>query len=52
MSLTLRSANLALAFVLELCLLAAVGYWGFHVQASTALQIVLGIGAPLLVAVF
>jgi uncharacterized protein DUF2568 len=49
---TLRIANLALAFMLELCLLGAVGYWGFQVGSNTALKFVLGLGAPLLVAVF
>jgi hypothetical protein len=47
----LRSANLTLSFLLELCLLAAFAYWGFSTQSGTALQIVLGIGTPLLVAV-
>jgi hypothetical protein len=48
----LRSANLALAFLLELALLAAVGYWGFQVGQNTLLKFVLGLGAPFLVAVF
>jgi len=47
----LRSANLALSFLLELCLLAAFAYWGFSTQTGTALEIVLGIGTPLLVAI-
>jgi hypothetical protein len=46
----IRSINLAVAFLLELCMLAALGYWGF-----TAVQgwprIVLGLAAPLLAAV-
>ena len=47
----LRSANLALSFLLELCLLAALAYWGFSTQTSTAIKILLGVGTPLLVAV-
>ena len=47
----LRSANLALSFLLELCLLAAFAYWGFSTQTGTALEILLGVGTPLLVAI-
>lgn len=47
----LKGANLALRFLLELCLLAAVGYWGFHVGGGTLVKVVLGISAPVLVAV-
>jgi hypothetical protein len=47
----MRNANLALSFLLELCLLAALGYWGFQTGQGLVMQIVLGIGAPLLVAV-
>jgi hypothetical protein len=46
-----KGANLALAFLLELCLLVAFGYWGFTTGSGLLMQIVLGIGAPLLVAV-
>lgn len=46
-----KGANLALAFVLELCLLVAFGYWGFVTGGNLPLQILLGIGTPLLVAV-
>ena len=47
----LKYANLALAFVLELCALAALAYWGFNTGSSTLIHIILGIGAPLLAAV-
>ena len=47
----LKSINLALAFVLELCMLAALGYWGFTLDQELAIRIVAGIGAPLLAAV-
>lgn len=46
----LKSINLALAFLLELALLAAFGYWGFQSGGSTLVKILLGIGLPLLVA--
>jgi hypothetical protein len=46
----LKGANLALRFVMELCLLAAQCYWGFHVGNGTIVKIVLGIGAPVLIA--
>ncbi len=46
----IQGSNLALRFLLELCSLAALGYWGFHTDRGTMLKVVLGIGAPLLVA--
>lgn len=48
---TIKSANLVLRFVLELCALVAIGYWSFYVAGSSASKWILGIGAPLLVAV-
>ena len=47
----LKSINLAVRFLLELCVLAAVGYWGFKTSSGWFLKILLGIGAPLLIAV-
>ena len=47
----LKSINLAVRFLLELCVLAAVGYWGFKTGSGWFLKILLGIGAPLLIAV-
>ena len=38
-------------FLLELCLLAALGYWGFHAGSGAVMKVVLGIGAPVLMAV-
>jgi hypothetical protein len=46
----MRGANLVLRFLLELSALAAMVYWGFA-TASGATQWVLGLGAPLAVAV-
>jgi hypothetical protein len=47
----IKLANLALRFFLELCLLAALGYWGFQTGHDWLVKIVLGLGAPLLAAV-
>ena len=46
-----KSANLALSFILELCLLAALGYWGFKTGGTTVVQLILCLGVPLLTAV-
>lgn len=43
--------NLGLRFLLELCLLAALGYWGFRVGQGPAARLILGLGAPLLAVV-
>lgn len=48
----MKNANLALSFILELCLLAAFAYWGFRAGQNLALKLLLGLGAPLLTAVF
>ncbi len=48
---TLKYANLALAFLLELCALAALAYWGFNTGSGTLIHVILGIGAPLIAAV-
>jgi hypothetical protein len=42
---------LLVRFLLELCLLAALGYWGFETGDSTPAKWALGLGAPLLAAV-
>jgi hypothetical protein len=47
----IKSANLALRFLLELCALGALGYWGFKTGNATITKIVLGVGAPLVAAV-
>jgi len=49
---TLRAANLGLRFVLELCMLAALAYWGFRNGDGTLRHVIVGIGAPLLAAIF
>jgi Protein of unknown function (DUF2568) len=47
---TLKSVNLGLSFLLELCALAALAYWGFQVSNGPVMAVLLGIGAPLLAA--
>jgi hypothetical protein len=48
---TLKFMNAALAFLLELAMLAAFGYWGFHGEKSVLTKWILGIGLPVLAAV-
>jgi len=47
----IKGANLALRFLLELCALVALGYWGFKTGSGTLAKIALGIGTPLVAAV-
>ena len=47
----LQTTNLAARLALELCALAAMSYWGFHLDRSKTVRIVAGIGAPLAAAV-
>jgi hypothetical protein len=47
----LKGSNLLVRFLLELCMLAAIGYWGFRTGSGVAMKIILGIGLPLLIAV-
>jgi hypothetical protein len=44
-------ANLALAFLLELCALGALGYWGVRMGDGWVAKVALGLGAPLCAAV-
>jgi len=44
----LQNANLALAFLLELCVLVALGYWGFQSGQGMIAKIGLAIGAPVI----
>jgi hypothetical protein len=47
----IQTANLALRFILELCALGALGYWGYQAGPNLAIKIILAIGAPLVAAV-
>ncbi len=46
----LKTLNLLVRFLLELCMLVAVGYWGFETHSGWAAKIILGIGLPVLIA--
>ena len=46
-----ESLTLLVRFLLELCMLGALGYWGFKTGDSAAMKWVLGLGAPTLAAV-
>lgn len=47
----LKAVNLALSFLLELCMLAAFAYWGFTTGTGLFAQLLLGIGGPAVVIV-
>ena len=47
----MRTANLALSFILELCLLGALAYWGYNAADRFALQVALAVSGPVLVAI-
>lgn len=47
----MRDAAEIVRFLLELCVLAALAYWGWRIGGSTAGRIGLAVGAPLLIAV-
>ncbi len=46
----LRSINMAVRFLLELCMLAIFSYWGFRTGDRTLTKMLLGIGSPILFA--
>lgn len=46
----MKAANDAVRFLVELAVLAAIAYWGFHDHSSLAAKLVLGAGGPALVA--
>jgi Protein of unknown function (DUF2568) len=48
----MRSLNLLLRFLLELCALAALGWWGYHASHVAAVHWILALAAPLLLAIF
>ena len=43
--------NLAIRFVLEVCALVSLFYWGFQSSQGILMKLGLGIGAPLLIAI-
>ena len=44
----LKAINLGITFLLELGMLAAFAYWGFTTGSTLPVQLLLGIGVPLL----
>ena len=48
----LKLTNLGLAFLLELCAMAAFGYWGIHLGQTWISKTALGLGTPLAMATF
>lgn len=47
----MKALNLLIAFLLELALLAAFGFWGFHLGRSNVVHWLVGLGAPLVMAI-
>jgi len=47
----IRGLNLGVAFLLELTVLFAIGYWGFTRPWGSPVRFVAGLGGPLLMAV-
>jgi len=47
----MRSAVLVFRFLLELCLLAALAYWGVRAGSGPLSSLLLGVGAPLVAAI-
>lgn len=47
----MKSLNISIRFLWEILALIIYGYWGFHAANHTAINIILGIGAPLSAAV-
>ncbi|SCF36794.1 YrdB family protein [Micromonospora mirobrigensis] len=47
----MKALLFTVAFVVELAMLVAAGWWGFTLDAGLALRLLAGLGAPLLIAV-
>ncbi|MGC1213385.1 MAG: YrdB family protein [Micromonospora sp.] len=47
----MKGLLLGLAFLLELAMLVAAGWWGFTLDAGLGVRLLAGLGAPLLIAV-
>ena len=47
----LKGINLGVRFLLEMCMLASVSYWGFKTHSNWPMKILLGVGLPILIAV-
>ncbi len=47
----LKSANVGIRFLLELCILFIFGFWGFKSGNNTLAKFLLGLGSPVLFAI-
>lgn len=47
----MKQANLTVCFLVELCALATLAYWGFTLDAPIAVRVVLGVATPLIAAI-
>jgi len=47
----IKGLNLGIRFLLELCILVILGYWGFRTGGQTMTKILLAIGSPIMFAV-
>jgi hypothetical protein len=48
---SIKYGNLALSFLLELCMLAMLAYWAYHIGREIPMRILLAIAVPAVVAV-
>jgi hypothetical protein len=46
----LKMINLPVRFLLELCILVILGYWGFKTGGTIFMKVLLGLGSPVLFA--
>jgi|SRR5262245_53920083 len=47
----MKQANLVVRFLVELCALTALAYWGFSLDAPIVVRVIVGIAAPLTAAI-
>lgn len=45
----IKIVNILIRFLIELCVIGILGYWGFHIGKEYFLKMLFGIGIPLLV---
>ena len=46
----IKLTNMGIRFLLELCIMIILGYWGFKTGGQTLTKVLLGLGSPLLFA--
>jgi hypothetical protein len=47
----MKSANLAVRFLLEIAMLVSIGFWGFSTQTGWLLKILFGVGIPVIISI-